>query len=209
MRDYGKVGDSDMLRRWLFRLIQAWSVLLVFGNSATAQEGDMRCKLYATAEQFPRFNMTSWANERRGDAVIFGKPYPVPELRLQFQNEGGVVRPMSLDVFYIWKWLEYPYPEHAWGAWSDAYDWFRCTVGDDGKLTVPSFTVRPRGWYKGFYTYFPWPKKPYFDYIELTVQVEGCAPKLRIALTDLDWYRKSTAVVKVSCGSPIEVTFKR
>lgn len=196
-----------MLKRCLFRLPRAWCALLLVGWVAAAQEAPVGCNLYATAEQLHRLNLTSWTNERRGDAVIFGKPYAIPELHLRFEKNGRVVRPTSVDVFYTWKWLEYPYPEHAWGAWSDAHDWFKCSVGEDGELTVPSFTVKPRGWYKGFYTYFPWPKRPYFDYIELTVHVEGCAPKLRIDANDVNRYRETLAVVKVSCNSPIEVTF--
>lgn len=169
----------------------------------------MGCKLWTTAEQWPRFNVSSLTNEKRGDAVIFGKPFLVPDLRFQFEKDGNVIRPNKVAVAYGWNWLEYPYPEHSFGAWSSAGDTFECNVGKDGKLTVPSFTVKPRGWYKGFYTYFPWPKKPFFDSVEVTVHLAGCAPKLRIGADDLKQYTQALAVVKVSCTAPIEVAFRK
>jgi hypothetical protein len=162
----------------------------------------MECKLWARAEQNP-------LGGKQSNPVIFGKPYVVPELHLQFEEGGQVVRPNKVAVFYMWNWLEYPYPEHPFGAWSSARDTFECDVNKSGKLTVPSFTVKPRGWYRGFYTYFPWPKKPYFDSVELIIHVEGCAPKLKIGVEDLKQYQGALAVVKVSCNSPIEVAFRK
>jgi hypothetical protein len=180
-----------------------WCALLLLGGVATAQEATVGCELFAAAEENP-------LGGKQSDPVIFGKPYGVPDLHLQFEEDGNVMRPSKIAVYYIWNWLEYPYPDHPFGVWSSAHDWFNCNVGENGKLTVPSFTVKPRGWYKGFYIYFPWPKKPHFDHVELTLHVEGCAPKLQIDAEDLKRYTGARAIVKVSCNSPqVTVAFRK
>src|SRR5690349_13845423 len=84
----------------------------------------------------------------RGPAVISSAPVHVPQLNLRFVDEKNQVQPKGITVTYKWKWLEYPYPEHAWGAWSDGYDFVKCTV-EPGEtvINVPEYTVTPRGWY--------------------------------------------------------------
>lgn len=157
-----------------------------------------QCSLYSTPEE-----------GSKGRPLIWGKPYVVPSLHLSFvdKESGEAVKPSKVDVFYIWQWIEYPYPDHPWGAWSNAHDWVRCLPNDGGALRIPPFTVKPRGWYDGKYTKFPWSKKPYFDYLEITVHLDECAPKLRIDLKDLKRYQRERAMLRVSCGSPIEATF--
>jgi hypothetical protein len=148
-------------------------------------------------------------DKSRGRAVIFGKNYEVPELHLRFidQSTGKPISPKYVNVHYVWLWLEYPYPEHPWGAWSDAEDWVRCTTGES-ETTVPAFTVKPRGWYAGKYAKFPSERKPKFDRIEIVMELEKCAPRLVIKSSELSRYRNATAVVKLSCGAPEEVTFE-
>jgi hypothetical protein len=73
-----------------------------------------------------------------------------------------------ITISYSWHWLEYPYPEHAWGAWSDAADQLICKPDIDGWFETPVHKVTPRGWYNGKYSRFPWPHGPSFNGIGIT-----------------------------------------
>lgn len=88
----------------------------------------------------------------RGSAVIFGEAVTVPELRLRFVDAktGTSIAPRQVIVTYPWKWLEYPYPEHPWGAWSDAYDFLKCAPRENaGEVDIPEFKLVPRGGTRG------------------------------------------------------------
>ena len=110
----------------------------------------------------------------RGKAVIFGEPVYVPALSFAFvQQETGLpVHPEWVKVFYSWEWIEYPYQEHPWGAWSTASEVWECQA-TGSKLEVAARTVRPRGWYAGKYTKWPWPKKPRFEEVSLRISMGG------------------------------------
>lgn len=192
--------EWEAIMRWSpsLRLIQASCLWLQLGSGIAAST-DSACELYAEAVRIG-------AGKSAKAPLVFGKPFAVPSLRFQFERDGQIVRPIEVDVFYYWNWIEYPYPEHPFGVWTDAADWFKCRVAEDGNLAVPPHTVRPRGWYNGLFNYFPWPKKPLFSHLEITVKVEGCAPKFHIAREDLERYKGVRATLKISCASPIQVT---
>jgi len=150
----------------------------------------------------------------KGAPVIFGQEFRVPEFHLRFLNKstGKPLVPKTVHVGYGWKWLEYPYPDHAWGAWSDAHDSIECST-TDSQLVVPAHTVKPRGWYNGKYTGFPYnltgSKKPKFDGVVLSIEFGGCMPRLEISERELDKYRDSTAMLKLPCQWPVEVEFQK
>lgn len=148
----------------------------------------------------------------RGTAVIFGAPESIPQLRLRFVDakSGSNVTPTQVIVTYPWKWLEYPYPEHPWGAWSDAYDLLKCTLNQsEEELVIPSYSLVPRGWYKGKYTSFPWSRKPKFDGIGITVEEGQCTSGFGIKKSDLGRYEKAIAIIKLSCPADPQVSFEK
>lgn len=108
------------------------------------------CSLYLSLREGPK---------SVDNPVTFGDPFTVSAITINFVSADThePLVPDKVDVFYIWNWLEYPYPEHSWGAWSNAYDIIQCEPINTPRLVIPSRTVLPRGWYKGFYTWFPWP----------------------------------------------------
>ncbi len=140
-------------------------------------------------------------DQQRGPAVVFGDAFNVPLLRFRFVDAAGNPHvPKTVDIHYYWQWLEYPYPEHSWGAWSDAEEWVRCTPLANNELVVSGQAIKPRGWYDGKYTHFPWARRPRFDRLEVVVE-NGSAARIKISKSDLERYRGSTAVVKLSNGT--------
>ena len=153
---------------------------------------------------------------REEKPTIFGKEFLVPELHMRFVDAktGKPLIPRVVTVFYLWRWLEYPYPEHGWGAWGEAGELFRCSTGGATQLVVPARTIKPRGWYDGKYTKFPYTllgsKKPKFDSLEIMIQFGDCAPRIIVKARDLDRYKGSTATLKLYCQwPPVEVEFEK
>ena len=145
-----------------------------------------------------------------GPAVIFNAPESIPELHLRFVDakSGKRVVPTQVTVTYPWKWLEYPYPEHLWGAWSDAYDLLKCTPSqNEEELIIPAYKLVPRGWYKGKYTGFPWSRKPKFDGIGINIEETQCTSGFGIKKSDLRRYEKAVAIIKLSCSADPQVRF--
>ena len=52
--------------------------------------------------------------------VIFGDRRQVPAIRIRLVvgDTRSTLPDQVVAVNYGWRWLEYPYPEHGWGAWS-------------------------------------------------------------------------------------------
>ncbi len=152
---------------------------------------------------------------KRGKPQIFGKDFLVPPLHLRFvrKETGKPVIPKIVHVSYGWKWIEYPYPEHSWGAWSDAGEAFQCSTGGSNELVVPARTVKPRGWYDGKYTRFPHnlsgSKRPKFDGVVIVVEFDNCRPRLVISAGELDDYKGTAATLKLPCTWPVEVQFEQ
>jgi hypothetical protein len=171
------------------------TVLLLHSNLGIAQNS---CSAYSKTDQ------------QLGSPLLWGDPYNVPELKLRFIDGSGKPRiPKSIDVHYYWQWLAYPYPEHSWGAWENAEEWVQCTTGGgQNDLRVPAITIKPRGWYEGKYTRFPWNKKPKFDRLEIVIEYDGHTPRLVIAKSELKKYRDALAIVKLEKGLA-EVVFSK
>ncbi len=166
------------------------------------------CKLQIKAEDS---GLQSSNGKPRGPAIISGDAVSVGAFRLRFVDAktGQALKPTKVTVAYGWKWLEYPYPEHLWGAWSDASDVVTC-VGTEGEVvSVPQFEVKPRGWYNGKYAKFPFAKKPSFTGIDVTATLEQCSPRVTIKPEDARKLQGRTAVVKVDCHGESTVTYEK
>src|SRR5689334_188425 len=100
--------------------------------------------------------LASSIDTTKGKPLVYGDSFRVPSLRLRFvkKSTGESVVPKAVHIHYLWKWLEYPYPEHGWGAWVDAEELVNCTPSGRATLSVPELIVRPRGWYDGKYIRF-------------------------------------------------------
>jgi len=178
-------------------------VLPGWSQELSAPGAGGNCSLYGTDDA------------TRGSPVIFGKQFAVPALRFRFLDKktGRPFVPKMVNVHYLWLWIEHPYPEHDWGAWSDAEDWVQCSSKTQDDLIVPARTIQPRGWYSGRYTFFPW-RQPKFDRLEIVIEHgQGCGPILTVKARDLDRFRDATAILKVPCAGflPgfVDVDFER
>ncbi len=155
--------------------------------------------------------LLSGEEQTRGEPVIFGQEVRVPDLNLRFIDAGTrtPISPKKVEVHYYWQWIMYPAAEHAWGAWADGQDRVRCEPAGRVEITVPAFTVKPRGWYSGKYTSFPWPKKPHFARIEIVIEFDRWAPRLMIDASDLNKYRGTTAIVRLPRAGRATVVFEQ
>jgi hypothetical protein len=145
-----------------------------------------------------------------GKAVIFDTPMNIPQLRLQFVDakSGKKITPKLVTITYSWEWLEYPYPEHAWGAWSDAFDFLKCTPNQsEEELIVPEYKLLPRGWYEGKYTNFPWSRKPKFGGIGIHIEEEKCSSGFGIKKGDFKKYENAVAIINLSCPAKPKIKF--
>lgn len=182
-------------------------------SAQNVRDGDV-CTLHESDELFPTPYAVSPSTPPH-KPVIFGKDFQVPELHMRFLDAETrkPLIPKVVNVHYYWLWLEWPAPEHAWGAWSDAQDWIKCTTGGDDQLVVPARTVKPRGWYNGKYTKFPYTlsgsKEPKFDRLEIVFEFEKGAPRLIIDRKDLNRYQDAVAVVKLPYAGHAEVQFEK
>ena len=144
----------------------------------------------------------------RGPAVISSTPVQVPQLKFRFVDEKNQpVQPKEIQVTYSWKWLEYPYPEHAWGAWSDGYDFVKCTVEPNETVVVPEYAVTARGWYKGKYTSFPWAHKPQFRGVGIHIAYTTCDLGFGIKRSEYEQYQGKVAIVQVMCSQHPKISF--
>lgn len=66
------------------------------------------------------------------------------------------------------------------------------------ELTIPSHTVRPRSWEEYWYSFLPW-NKPYFEQIEVDVDIGKCHQRMIIKKREMDRYKGKTVVVKLTC----------
>jgi len=186
--------------------ILAALLLCLAANMGASENGG--CKLELKAEDS---GLQSSSGKPRGAAVISGDPVTVGAFRLRFVDAktGHALKPTKVTLAYGWKWLEYPYPEHAWGAWSDASDVIACAGTDADVISVPQFEVKPRGWYNGKYAKFPFAKKPSFSGIDVTVTLAECSSRVTIKPGDAGNLQGRTAVVKVDCHGQATVTYEK
>jgi hypothetical protein len=150
----------------------------------------------------------------RGKAVIFGEPVEVPALSFRFvrQETGEPLQPGSVRIFYSWRWIEYPYQEHPWGVWSSESEVFECQASGS-RLEAPSRTVRPRGWYAGKYTKWPWvwsSGKPRFEEVGINFEMnETRLGSFSIQRDELKRMARGTCTVLVPRKGPPEVALPR
>jgi len=150
--------------------------------------------------------------EYPGPAVIFSDPVFVPAFRLRFVDEKSSqsVVPTEIQFNYSWKWLEYPYPEHSWGVWSNASDLVECTeLGTE--ILIPEFVVQPRGWYDGKYAKFPfvW-KGPSFTGLHISFKIRGnnYFPYAVISHKEVKKLKNKTVVVMVKPYGKCDIIIK-
>lgn len=136
-----------------------------------------------------------------GAAVIFAASVAIPAFHLRFvdSKSGQQLTPTKVSVAYGWRWLEYPYPEHSWGTWSEASDLVECEP-PSAELEIPEFEVRPRGWYDGKYNRFPFTKKPTFTGIGVVIQLGGCTTRATITPKEAAKLKSRFAVFKANCA---------
>lgn len=144
-----------------------------------------------------------------GPAVLFSAPVTVPAFRLRFVDfaSGSQVLPTKVSLAYGWRWLEYPYPEHAWGAWSEANDLVECQPLSS-EVEIPKFEVRPRGWYDGKYSRFPFSKKPSFSGVGIVVQTNGCTTRATISVREAARVGGRVLVFKANCKGESTISFQ-
>lgn len=178
-------------------------LLCLVANACASENGG--CKLELKAENS---GLQSSNGKPRGAAAIFGDPVLVSSFRMRFVDTktGNVLKPTKVTLAYGWKWLEYPYPEHAWGAWSEASDVLTCLETAPEIVSVPQFEVKPRGWYDGKYAKFPFAKKPSFTGIDVAITLGECSPRVTIKPEYARHLQGRTVVVKVDCHGESTVT---
>ena len=145
------------------------------------------------------------------EPLIYGEKYKVPALHVRFVKLGTnePIIPDRISLYYTWEWIEYPYPEHAWGAWDGSHDSIDCLPQMNNELTVPPYEVVARGWYDGKYTRVPWPKKPRFAYLEFRVFFsDSCHRAFLLSKRQLDMFKKKVAVMPLSCRAVDDVRFE-
>ena len=120
----------------------------------------------------------------RGKPIIFGKAYDVPRLRLRLldENTNKPLAGVPLTVRYQWEWLEYPYPEHPFGAWSGESYLAECVTDGGGLVEVEKYRVVPHGWYKGFYSIG---HKPRFTSVALGFELSKCLATTGITKSEM------------------------
>jgi hypothetical protein len=133
--------------------------------------------------------------------LIFGDRYQVARMKVRFINKanGAPLETESVRVHYRWRWLEYPYSEHAWGAWVQASDSCTCHPDKDGWIEVPAHEVIPRGWYKGKYTSWPYSKTPRFERVEI-VALTGNFARTSLLPKDLKQFENQALIITVQDG---------
>jgi len=137
--------------------------------------------------------------------VVFGKPYTVPKFRLRVTDEatGAPVAGREVFVRYVWRWFEYPYPEHIFGAWSEAFDLVKCVTDEEGFVEMSEFRVTPGGWYRGKMLLG---QKPEFKHLDVSVHMDAYIRHVLITKRELERQKKSktdTVTLKVPLASPL------
>ena len=179
---------------------------LLLAGSACGVNAMASCRLTVRAEENGIFGK---GGNPPGAAVIFAAPVGIPAFRLRFvdSKSGKQVTPTKVSVAYGWRWLEYPYPEHSWGAWSEADDLVECEPPST-ELEIPAFEVRPRGWYDGKYTRFPFSKKPAFTGIGIVIQLGGCTTRATITPKEALRLHSRSAVFKANCAGESSISIQ-
>lgn len=194
---------------FLMFCILFWTIPLL-----QAQETTRTCTEWFEPASFKDTIMGTGSTDPANDRppVIFGESHEVPPMRVRIVDgvSGQPLETKKIYVWYYWEWLEYPYPEHAWGAWSQARDTLTCVPDRHGWIGTPAHTVKPRGWYDGVHTRFPWPRKP--NFIGVTIRIinkQGYTPNAYLEKKDFRKFKSSDLVVRVFDGWRVEMNWQR
>lgn len=199
-----RLPNFATISRWgRCALAMAWTLFLSHSLCGAPQA---ECRLFTEAEG------GGITGGLRRPASIFGDRVSVPAFTVRVV-ELGTGRDIPLDsilVRYTWTWLEHPYPEHPWGALVEASDIVECKPAPSTSLLdVPAYEVRPRGWYSGRYVWWPWPKRPTFRHLEITVlPTSGWGPHVFLKKSDFTKFASSIVEVAVASKTPADPPFK-
>jgi len=179
---------------------------LLYVGHCSAGIGMTSCRMTVKAEEHGLFGK---GGNPPGPAVLFSAPVVVPAFRLRFVDlaSGKTLVPSKVSLAYGWRWLEYPYPEHSWGAWSEASDLVEC-MQPAGEIDIPEFEVRPRGWYDGKYIWFPYPKKPSFTGVGIVIELVNCTPRATISPKQVSKLKGGVAIFGVNCRGESKITIQ-
>lgn len=136
-----------------------------------------------------------------GPAILFSDPVAISAFKLRFVdgNSKQPIVPSKISIAYGWKWLEYPYPEHSWGAWSEASDIVEC-FDPESEIQVPEFVVRPRGWYDGKFVKFPFRRRPLFTGVGVILKIGDCTTRATISPGKSKELQCESVVFRVNCN---------
>lgn len=179
---------------------------LLLAGSACGVNAMANCHVTVRAEED---GVVGKGGNPPGAAIIFGDPVTIPSFRLRIvdSKSGQQLTPRRVSVAYGWRWLEYPYPEHSWGAWSGASDLVECEP-PSAEVEIPEFEVRPRGWYDGKYTRFPFTKKPTFTGISVVIELGQCTTRAKITPKEAVKLKGRFAVFKANCAGESSISIQ-
>ncbi len=165
------------------------------------------CLLWGSSSGYGQSCVLSWKddsmlNKRLGEPVIEGVSFTVPAMTWRFISEKA---PELVTPRFQWEWVEFPYPDRPFGAWNVGEEVFECAA-PSLEMTVPSHTIKPRGWYKGKYTSLPG-QKPRFYQVEFKITWErDCSQTIFLSPKQLKKFQDNFAVLKRGCSGR-EFTF--
>ena len=194
------------------KFVQILTILTCLTTSVTAHGQEE--PFVSTSDGECRFRGSTSVDLDLGEPVIFGDEFNVPSLNIRFVREstGEPAIPDDIFLLYLWDWLRWPYPEAPTGYWYETHDSVECTTNGQSNITIPPYTVRPRGWYAGRYTRFPFTlfgsRHPRFSRIEISILFGGCRRRLLVEADDLEPYERNIAVFSLSCAARPVVEFQ-
>jgi hypothetical protein len=169
--------------------------------AAAPLDGSLRAQPSATTELTCSTSaLNAFAPEK--PVLLTGSEAKIPELRLQISTD---VLPETIRIWYDWVWLEYPYPEHPFGVWSGADDIVDCTARGATNVRIPSYVVKPKGWYSGKYA-----RSPKFDHLEIAFISKECGdPRIILSKREVQKFETMRALVSVPCGGVAKYKFEK
>jgi hypothetical protein len=187
-------------------------LIAAFSTAAIAQITTSTCKDLFEPKTYQDAIFAETNPEYNRPAVIFGKHYRVGPMRIRLiDGENGLpLENKGITIVYGWRWLEYPYSEHAWGAWNETGDKLSCQLDSNGWIEAPVHEVQPRGWYNGKYTRWPWPKKPNFNGILIVAHTSrGLTARAGVQPNNLHKFEANDLVVRVYQGWRTETIWQK
>lgn len=183
------------------RLVLLPFLLAVFPTMAHGQEQaetPSRCRLFVANGLYAP----------EGPPKLRGDVFRVSELRFRFPGEKSSSVPERVDIFYVWRWFEYPTSGATRAVWSEANDIVECQPDGSGELLVPAFAVEPKGWYSGKFAGEKGLNLPRFDHVEVSFVTKECGtPRLTFRRKELEKFSRMIAKISLPCGELARLTF--